>query len=174
LDWAAFEAEMEEHLAPPAVSTQESDAAAEPATPIPEIPSVPTVTTASPETPAAPTPTPVPSPAPEAPAPPRVTPPVTPPTLTPAAAPPLMPRQAPPPAVAGTAGMRRRLVFWRSVAGLLTVVVLALAALLASWRFAPERLPPVLQPAELMRFAGIYLPASPPRRPAPPESRYDE
>jgi anti-sigma-K factor RskA len=176
LDWAAFEAEMEEHLAPPAVSTQESDAAVEPVTPTSEIPSVPAVTTASPETPAAVTPTPVPLPAPAAPAPARgPTPPVTqPPTITPAVAPTLTPRQAAPPAVAGTVRMRRRLVFWRSVAGLLTVVVLAFAALLASWRFAPDRLPPVLQPAELMRFAGIYLPASPPRRPAPPESRYDE
>jgi hypothetical protein len=53
----------------------------------------------------------------------------------------------------------------------MTIVVLAFAALLASWRFAPDRLPPGLQPVELMRLAGISLP---PRRPAPPESRYDE
>jgi hypothetical protein len=56
----------------------------------------------------------------------------------------------------------------------MAVVVLAFVALLASWRFAPDRLPPGLQPVELMRLAGISLPTSPPRRPAPPESRYDE
>jgi hypothetical protein len=57
----------------------------------------------------------------------------------------------------------------------MTLVVVAMVALLAAWRFAPDRLPPMLQPLELMRQAGVPLPAIPaPRRPAPPESRFDE
>jgi hypothetical protein len=57
----------------------------------------------------------------------------------------------------------------------MTLVVVAVAALLAAWRFAPDHVPPMLQPLELMRQAGVPLPATPaPRRPAPPESRFDE
>jgi hypothetical protein len=71
--------------------------------------------------------------------------------------------------------MHRRLSRWRAFAVLMTLVVVALMVLLATWRFAPDRVPPMLQPLELMRQAGIPLPAMPaPRRPAPPESRFDE
>jgi hypothetical protein len=71
--------------------------------------------------------------------------------------------------------MHRRLRRWRAFAVLMTLVVIGLAALLAAWRFAPDRVPPMLQPLELMRQAGVPLPAiSAPRRPAPPESRFDE
>jgi hypothetical protein len=48
----------------------------------------------------------------------------------------------------------------------------------AAWRFAPERVPQALQPVELLRAAGIPVPVKvvgpPPRKPAPPESQYDE
>jgi hypothetical protein len=54
-------------------------------------------------------------------------------------------------------------------------VVAAVAALLAAWMFAPDRVPPMLQPVELMRQIGVPLPsAAAPRRPAPPESQFDE
>jgi hypothetical protein len=57
----------------------------------------------------------------------------------------------------------------------MTLVVAAVAALLAAWRFAPDRVPPVLQPLEVLRQIGVTLPAGPaPHRPAPPESRFDE
>jgi hypothetical protein len=49
------------------------------------------------------------------------------------------------------------------------------AALLAVWRFAPDRVPPMLQPLEVMRQVGVSVPAAPAlRRPAPPESQFDE
>ena len=74
-----------------------------------------------------------------------------------------------------TAVVRRRLKRWQAYAIFMTLVVAAVAALLAAWRFAPDRLPPVLQPLEVMRQIGVTLPAGPaPRRPAPPESRFDE
>jgi hypothetical protein len=60
----------------------------------------------------------------------------------------------------------------------MTLVVLALAGLLAAWRFAPEHVPPRLQPIELMGLVGVTLPAPeppPPQRPVPPpESQFDE
>jgi anti-sigma-K factor RskA len=71
--------------------------------------------------------------------------------------------------------MHRQLRRWRAFAVLMTLIVVAAGALLAAWRFAPDRVPPMLQPLELMRQAGFPLPAIPaPRRPAPPESRFDE
>ena len=74
-----------------------------------------------------------------------------------------------------TALVRRRLRRWRAFAILMTLVVAAIAALLAAWRFAPDRVPPSLQPLELMRYVGVALPTGPAqRRPAPPESRFDE
>jgi hypothetical protein len=74
-----------------------------------------------------------------------------------------------------TAVVRRRLRRWQAYAIFMTLVVAAVAALLAAWRFAPDRVPPVLQPLEVMRQVGVTLPAGPaPRRPAPPESRFDE
>jgi hypothetical protein len=74
-----------------------------------------------------------------------------------------------------TAAVHRRMRRWRAFAILMTLVVAAVAALLAAWTFAPERVPPMLQPVELMRQIGIPLPsAAAPRRPAPPESQFDE
>ena len=71
--------------------------------------------------------------------------------------------------------MHRQLRRWRAFAVLMTLIVVAAGALLVAWRFAPDRVPPMLQPLELMRQAGVPLPAIPaPRRPAPPESRFDE
>jgi len=74
-----------------------------------------------------------------------------------------------------TAAVHRRMRRWRAFAILMTLVVAAVAALLAAWTFAPERVPPMLQPVELMRQIGVSLPsAAAPRRPAPPESQFDE
>jgi hypothetical protein len=71
--------------------------------------------------------------------------------------------------------VHRRLRRWRAFAILMTLVVAAVAALLAAWRFVPDRVPPMLQPVELMRQMGVALPAAPaPRRPAPPGSQFDE
>jgi anti-sigma-K factor RskA len=71
--------------------------------------------------------------------------------------------------------IHRRLRRWRAFALLLALLVLAVAALLAAWRFEPDRVPPALRPLELMRQLGVALPASPPpRRPLPPQSQFDE
>jgi hypothetical protein len=82
------------------------------------------------------------------------------------------------PAERADAVIRRRLAGWRALALLLTLVVVAVAGLLAAWRFAPDRVPPGLQPIELMRLVGVTLPSPeppPPRPPpAPPESQFDE
>jgi anti-sigma-K factor RskA len=71
---------------------------------------------------------------------------------------------------------RRGLRRWRAFALLMTLVVVAVAALLAAWRFAPERVPPMLRPLELMRQMGVTVPATapPPRRPLPPQTQFDE
>jgi anti-sigma-K factor RskA len=74
-----------------------------------------------------------------------------------------------------TAAVHRRMRRWRAFAILMTLVVAAVAALLAAWTFAPERVPPMLRPVEVMRQIGVPLPsAAAPRRPAPPESQFDE
>ena len=71
--------------------------------------------------------------------------------------------------------VHRQLRRWRAFAIAMTLVVVAVAALLAAWRFAPDRVPSMLQPLELMRQIGVTLPgAQAPRRPAPPESQFDE
>ena len=72
-----------------------------------------------------------------------------------------------------TLRVRRRLTRWRAFGVLMTLVILAAAALVAAWKFAPDRVPPVLQPVELMRFVGVTI-GGPPRKPAPPESQFDE
>jgi hypothetical protein len=65
---------------------------------------------------------------------------------------------------------------WRMVGVFMTVLVVGLAALLAAWRFIPDRLPARLRPAELMTSLGIQaLPGvAPAVRPAPPEGQFDE
>jgi hypothetical protein len=71
--------------------------------------------------------------------------------------------------------LHRQLRRWRAFAILMSLFVLAVAALLAAWRFVPDRLPAILQPLELMRHVGVSVPGAPPRRaPAPPESQFDE
>lgn len=70
--------------------------------------------------------------------------------------------------------LRRGLRRWRAFAILMTLVVAAIAALLAAWKFAPERVPPQLQPFALLRQLGVTAPAAPSlRRPVPP-SLYQE
>jgi hypothetical protein len=95
--------------------------------------------------------------------------PAAPPSAALAVRPERRPRPAPPP---------KSRWFARTMAWLLTLVVLALAGLVAAWRFVPDRVPPPLQPVEVLRSMGISVPVSvgggPPRRPAPPESRYEE
>jgi anti-sigma-K factor RskA len=98
------------------------------------------------------------------------------PVVPPAAAALEAPSEARTPVIApATAAVHRRMRRWRAFAILMTVVVAAVAALLAAWMFAPDRVPPMLQPVELMRQIGVPLPsAAAPRRPAPPESQFDE
>jgi hypothetical protein len=126
-----------------------------------------------------PAPTPASAPAPA---------PVPAPTLAPV----LTPRVIPPPSVAPqlvtavpatpsvappadtVLPIRRRLTRWRAFAILMMLGVVAVGALIAAWRLVPERVPPVLQPAALMRLIGVTVAGSPPRRPAPPESQFDE
>ena len=98
------------------------------------------------------------------------------PDVPPAAAALEAPSEARIPVIApATAAVHRRMRRWRAFAILMTLVVAAVAALLAAWTFAPERVPPMLQPVELMRQIGVPLPsAAAPRRPAPPESQFDE
>ena len=74
-----------------------------------------------------------------------------------------------------TAAVHRRMRRWRAFAILMMLVVAAVVALLAAWTFAPDRVPPMLQPVELLRQIGVPLPSGPaPRRPAPPGSPFDE
>jgi len=98
------------------------------------------------------------------------------PVVPPAAAALEAPSEARIPVIApATAAVHRRMRRWRAFAILMTLVVAAVAALLAAWMFAPDRVPPMLQPVELMRQIGVPLPsAAAPRRPAPPESQFDE
>ena len=98
------------------------------------------------------------------------------PVVPPAAAAFEAPSEARIPVIApATAAVHRRMRRWRAFAILMTLVVAAVAALLAAWTFAPDRVPPMLQPVELMRQIGVPLPsAAAPRRPAPPESQFDE
>ncbi len=70
---------------------------------------------------------------------------------------------------------KRHLAGWRALALLMSLAVLAMAGLLALWKYAPDRIPPALQPMALMRLVGINVEAAlPPRKPAPPESQYNE
>jgi hypothetical protein len=102
------------------------------------------------------------------------------PTIPVTPAPPIVPVSvAPPPPlverVEEVATVRRRLFRWRLFGMLITLVVLSIAALPALWRFAPEQVPPALQPLELLRLLGVPIETpSPPRKPAPPESQFDE
>jgi hypothetical protein len=69
----------------------------------------------------------------------------------------------------------RQLTGWRALALVMSLTVVIMVGLVALWRFAPERIPPALQPSALMRLLGIDVgTAAPARKPAPPESQYDE
>jgi anti-sigma-K factor RskA len=73
--------------------------------------------------------------------------------------------------------LMRRLNAWRAFAVLMTLLVVAVAALVAAWRFAPDRVPPTLQPVALLRLVGVNVappPAPAVRRPLPPQSQFDE
>jgi hypothetical protein len=103
-----------------------------------------------------------PSPAPAAPPP-------TAPVLTPGAT--RAPSVSPP----DEAAARGAVGPWRALAMLMMLVVIAVLGLVAAWRFVPEHVPAALQPAELMRHVGVSIASGPPpRRPAPPESQFDE
>jgi hypothetical protein len=113
-------------------------------------------------------------------------------TQTPSPAPaaaqqvPVPPTVAPPSATVAVRPERRRAVpaappkrrFWRTIGWLATLLLIAIVVLVGAWRFAPHRVPPALQPIPVLRALGIALPVAvvgpPPRRPAPPESQYDE
>jgi hypothetical protein len=70
---------------------------------------------------------------------------------------------------------QRRLTFWRAAALVMALALLSAAALVALWRYLPERVPAELRPFALMRLVGIAIDTSvPQRKPAPPESRFDE
>jgi len=65
---------------------------------------------------------------------------------------------------------------WRVLGVCMTVLVMGFVALLAAWRFIPDRLPARLRPAQLMMSLGIQaLPNSEAAvRRTPPESQFDE
>ncbi|HEY6256896.1 MAG TPA: hypothetical protein VIY51_14000 [Xanthobacteraceae bacterium] len=65
---------------------------------------------------------------------------------------------------------------WRVFGMCMMALVAGLAALLAAWKFVPDRLPAGLRPAELMMSIGIEsIPRSAPGlKPAPPGSEFDE
>jgi anti-sigma-K factor RskA len=67
----------------------------------------------------------------------------------------------------------RALRRWRLAAILMALAAMALGSVVAAWRYAPDRLPSQLQPAQFLK-----LPKPPPpsarRPPAPPESQFDE
>jgi anti-sigma-K factor RskA len=93
------------------------------------------------------------------------------------AEPPLAAAVTPAPAAGREQRLMRRLNGWRAFAVLMTVLVVAVAALVAAWRFAPDRVPPTLQPVALLRLVGVNVappPAPAVRRPLPPQSQFDE
>src|SRR5262249_41014156 len=60
-----------------------------------------------------------------------------------------------------TAVVRRRLRRWQAYAIFMTLVVAAVAALVAAWRFSPRPGPPVLRPPAGVRQVGSALPPAP-------------
>jgi anti-sigma-K factor RskA len=93
------------------------------------------------------------------------------------AEPPLVAAETSAPAAGREQRLMRRLNGWRAFAVLMTLLVVAVAALVAAWRFAPDRMPPTLQPVALLRLVGVNVappPAPAVRRPLPPQSQFDE
>ena len=71
--------------------------------------------------------------------------------------------------------MRRGLVRWRAAATLMTLAALAIPSLVLFWKYAPERVPPALQPLELLRRIGVRIETPiTARKPPPPQSQFDE
>jgi hypothetical protein len=70
---------------------------------------------------------------------------------------------------------RRR---WRAFGIFMILVVLAMGGLVAAWRVVPDRLPPQLRPSAVMMAIGLEpgptTPNAAERKPAPPESQFDE
>jgi hypothetical protein len=56
----------------------------------------------------------------------------------------------------------------------MTLVAVALAGLIAAWRYIPERLPPQLRAVQVLNIRGSAPPPAPARPPAPPESQFNE
>jgi hypothetical protein len=84
------------------------------------------------------------------------------------------PRDLRPEVAIGVIRSRRR---WRALGIFMTLVVMALAGLVAAWKVVPDRLPPALRPAEVMMAIGIEPGGSVPQPPAvkrAPESQFDE
>ena len=106
--------------------------------------------------------------------------PVKPPATAPAPMPSFIPPKAEPTAAMieiaqKLRSVRRHLAGWRVLAAVMALALVALAGLVAVWRYAPERVPPVLRPVALMRLAGISVDTGAlPRRPLPPESQFEE
>jgi hypothetical protein len=77
-----------------------------------------------------------------------------------------------------SAMLSRRLRRWRAFGVLMILLIVAMAALLALWRFMPDRVPVALRPLELIRRMGIEVPPSPAlppaRRVAPRGSQFEE
>jgi hypothetical protein len=70
---------------------------------------------------------------------------------------------------------RQHLARWRTAAVLMGLVMLGAITLISLWRYWPERVPTELRPLQLMRLVGIAVDSSVlRRRPAPPESHFDE
>jgi anti-sigma-K factor RskA len=197
--WDRIKAKMPELQLSPQISPAEPEAQPGPEVPAPGAPAAETPPPPSPNAvPAAtsdahlpptptlgptPTATPALTPAATAAVSPATSSTVTPPTPKPAVAPVLTPGMKRTPDVESkvepkkrdAAVVQGRLTRWRAFAVLMTLLVLAVAALLAAWRFVPERVPPMLRPAEVMRLMGVTAVGSPPpRKPAPPESQFDE
>ena len=63
---------------------------------------------------------------------------------------------------------------WRLLATLMTLVAIALAGLIAAWRYIPERLPPQLRAVQVLNIRIPEPPPAPVRPPAPPGSQFDE
>jgi hypothetical protein len=64
---------------------------------------------------------------------------------------------------------------WRAFGIGMSLLAVGLVALVAAWRFVPDRLPAQLRPAELMISLGVQSTGkSGPVKPAPPESQFDE
>ncbi len=60
---------------------------------------------------------------------------------------------------------------WRFATLMMTLIAFGLGGLIAVWRFVPDRLPPQLRPAEVLKISGIQPPE---RRPAPHGTQFEE